>query len=395
MGAIDGLNILAVNAGSSTLKFALWVGTDPVARGKVAFARNAHEPTKITVVDQNGATLREEELTSSAHDVAVDWLANWIVSRGGRLDAVAHRIVHGGQRFCAPTFLDDANLAELRALSPLAPLHQSNNLDLVDAFRHRFPEVPSIGCFDTAFHRTLPAIEYSYALPRYLRDSGIRRFGFHGLSYQFIAQRVAEARGTVEGRIVACHLGSGVSMCGMLDGVSRATTMGFTPLEGLPMGTRSGTIDPGAVIFMQTELRLSPERIADTLYRESGLLGLSGVSSGFQDLFISDDPAASFAIDHFCYRASRELASLASAIGGIDAVVFTGGAGERSSELRSRILDRLTWLGVLLDREANESHHERISDTKSAVEVYVVPTDEESVLAAQATALLIATPRTE
>jgi acetate kinase len=282
----------------------------------------------------------------------------------------------------APTRIDQAVLARLDRYVPLAPLHQPHNLSAIRMMLDRMPGVPEIACFDTAFHRTVPEVAQLFALPPRFAAAGVRRYGFHGLSYEYIAASLpAIDPRAAAGRTVVFHLGNGASMCALHGGCSVATTMGFTAVEGLPMGTRSGSLDPGVLLFLMDELKLGPRDIERLLYHESGLLGLSGISSDMRDLLASDAPAAALALDVFVYRAARELGSLAAALGGLDAVVFTAGVGENQPEIRARILERAKWLGVEVDAAANARQGPCISASGSRVSAYVVPTDEESMIA--------------
>jgi acetate kinase len=282
----------------------------------------------------------------------------------------------------APTAIDASVLECLDRYVPLAPLHQPHNLAAIRVMLERLPGVPEIACFDTAFHRVVPEIAQLFALPPRFAASGIRRYGFHGLSYEYVARRLPQidARAAA-GRVVVFHLGNGSSMCAMHAGRSVATTMGFTAVDGLPMGTRCGSLDPGVVLFMMDELKLGAREIERLIYQESGLLGMSGISNDVRDLLASREPAAALALDVFVYRASRELGSLASALGGLDAIVFTAGIGENQPEIRARICELAAWLGVELDPVANAGHGPRISTAASTVGAFVVPTDEESMIA--------------
>jgi acetate kinase len=289
----------------------------------------------------------------------------------------------------APTRIDDAVLARLERYVPLAPLHQPHNLAAIRLMREQLPGVPEIACFDTAFHRTIPETAQRFALPPRFADAGVRRYGFHGLSYEYVASVLPgiDARAAA-GRTVVFHLGNGSSMCALQGGRSVATTMGFTAVEGLPMGTRSGSIDPGVLLFLLDEMKFSVRDVERLLYQESGLLGMSGISSDMRDLLSSQDTAARLAVDVFVYRATRELGSLAAALGGLDAVVFTAGIGENQPEVRSRIAQGARWLGVELDETANRSGGQRISADGSAVTAYVVATDEELMIARHVAGLL-------
>ncbi len=379
--------ILVLNAGSSSLKFSVFtVGADAELQcslhGQVAGLLSS--PT--IAVKRGGETILQRTLAdgdishAQAADAVLDVLQHEMADR--RYLGIGHRVVHGGARFSAPTRVDARVLEELAACVPLAPLHQPHNLAAIRLLQERLPDVPAIACFDTAFHRSVPDIGQLYALPLQLAEAGIRRYGFHGLSYESIAQRLPaiDAR-AARGRTVVFHLGNGCSMCAMVGGRSVATTMGFTALEGLPMGTRSGSVDPGVLLYLMQQLHFDAAAIERLLYHESGLLGLSGISSDMRDLLASGAPAARRAIDVFVYRAGRELGSLVAALGGIDAMVFTAGIGENQAEIRRRICAEARWLGVALDEEANRAHRTHIGTDTSQVTVLVVPTHEEAMIA--------------
>jgi acetate kinase len=289
----------------------------------------------------------------------------------------------------APIEATGSILQQLERYVPLAPLHQPHNLAAIRAMLQRLPGVPQVACFDTAFHRTVPEVAQLFALPPRFAEAGIRRYGFHGLSYEYIASRLpALDASAAAGRVVVFHLGNGSSMCALEAGRSVATTMGFTAVDGLPMGTRCGAMDPGVVLFLMDEMKLGPREIERLIYNESGLLGMSGVSSDVRDLLASEDPAAALALDVFVYRAGRELGSLAAALGGLDAIVFTAGIGENQPEIRARIGQQATWLGVEIDPEANLAQGPRISSAASRTAAYVIPTDEESMIARHVLGLL-------
>jgi len=295
--------------------------------------------------------------------------------------AVGHRVVHGGLEFAAPIAVDTATLGRLERYVPLAPLHQPHNLAAIRLLMAELPGVPQVACFDTAFHRSVPEVAQRYALPERFAEAGVRRYGFHGLSYEYIASvlpRLDER--AAAGRTVVFHLGNGASMCAMRDCRSVATTMGFTAVDGLPMGTRSGSIDPGVVLYLQDVLGFGVRDVERLLYHEAGLLGMSGLSSDMRELLASGLPAARLAVDVFVYRAGRELGSLAAALGGLDAVVFTAGIGENQPEVRARICRDARWLGIDLDEHANRAQHRCISRPGSAVAAYVIPTDEELMI---------------
>jgi acetate kinase len=315
-----------------------------------------------------------------------------MVLAGGPIAAVGHRVVHGGGRFERPVVVTPEVLGELAALEPLAPLHQPQNLAGIRAAAAALPDAIQVACFDTAFHNTCPPVATRLAIPQEWHDRGIRRYGFHGLSYESVVARLPEVADSLPERAVIAHLGAGASLCGVLRGKSIATTMGFTPLDGLVMATRSGSIDPGAVLHLVLREGLSPATVETILTRESGLLAVSGISGDMRALLESADPRAAEAVELFCERAARETASLAAALGGLDAVVFTAGIGEHAPVIRARIAAKLGWLGLELDAAANAAHGPRISTAKSRVAVWVIPTDEEGVIAAQSLAAT-ASPR--
>jgi acetate kinase len=373
-----------VNAGSSSLKFAVYEGETRLISGQ--YEGLGVKPAS-GAVGSRGEPLEAPPLGDPAPDSPADvlpqlvaWLGRQLPGR--RLAAIGHRVVHGGERHARPERVTPALLDELQQLVPLAPLHQPYNLAPIRAALAMAPDQPHVACFDTAFHRTMPEVAQAFALPAELREAGIRRYGFHGISYEYIASVLPERAPEIAGgRVVVAHLGNGASMCAMRDRVSVATTMGFTALEGLPMGTRCGQIDPGAVLHLLIQRGMSAEDVETLLYRKSGMLGLSGVSSDFRDLLASADPAAAFAIEYFCYSAARAAASLAGALGGLDGIVFTAGVGEHAAPVRARILEACAWLGVALDPAANDRHGPRISTAGSRVAAWVLPTDENLMIA--------------
>jgi len=385
--------ILVLNAGSSSIKFCVFrwsdAGLQRDLRGQMASLTTAPQ-----FVAKRGAEVVSNQAFGPqpiTHVRALEILLDCLRSELGdaRLAGVGHRVVHGGLEFMAPTRIDDAVLARLERYVPLAPLHQPHNLAAIRLMREQLPGVPEIACFDTAFHRTIPETAQRFALPPRFADAGVRRYGFHGLSYEYVASVLPgiDARAAA-GRTVVFHLGNGSSMCALQGGRSVATTMGFTAVEGLPMGTRSGSIDPGVLLFLLDEMKFSVRDVERLLYQESGLLGMSGISSDMRDLLSSQDTAARLAVDVFVYRATRELGSLAAALGGLDAVVFTAGIGENQPEVRARIAQGARWLGVELDETANRSGGQRISADGSAVTAYVVATDEELMIARHVAGLL-------
>ena len=382
--------ILVVNSGSSSLKFAVYPArsndADPLVRGKVA---GIGRDPKLTVTE-NGTAIA---LTEPLNDIPVDATHEWLIARllerlRGRFVefnpvAAGHRVVHGGQTYSGPVLIDQKARGKLGELTPLAPLHQPHNLAAIDAIGRDAPDLPQVACFDTSFHRTQPRLAQMFALPRRFTESGVIRYGFHGLSYDYIAGVLPTVlRDRADGRIVVAHLGNGASMCAMSHRKSVATSMGFTALDGLMMGRRCGTLDAGVVLYLQRHEGMALEDVQHLLYRESGLLGVSGISNNMLDLEQSDEQAAKEAIDLYCYRAARELASLAGALGGIDGLVFTAGIGENSSVVRKQICACASWLGIDIDDTANAANAEVISDVASAVTVCVIPTDEEAIIAA-------------
>jgi acetate kinase len=335
----------------------------------------------------------ERELSGEApdHVEALEVLIRFLRAQlqDGTIAGVGHRVVHGGLEFMAPTRVDADVLGRLERYVPLAPLHQPRNLAAIRRMLERLPGVPEVACFDTAFHRTVPEVAQLFALPPRYAAAGIRRYGFHGLSYEHVASVLpALDPRAAAGRTVVFHLGNGASMCALRGGRSVATTMGFTAIDGLPMGTRSGALDPGVLLYLFDELGMSVRDVERLLYEESGLLGMSGVSSDMRELLASEAPAARQALDVFVYRAGRELGSLAAALGGLDAVVFTAGIGENQPEIRRRICADAAWLGLELDPEANGRHGPRISTPGSSVAAWVVPTDEETMIARHVVRLL-------
>jgi acetate kinase len=388
-----GRAILVLNAGSSSIKFCVFRldGRELVRdlRGQVSGIGTAAK----FVMRRDETLIEDRPLAqgSISHAGALEQLLDAIEAHLGaaRIVGVGHRVVHGGLEFMAPTVLTEEVLDRLDRYVPLAPLHQPHNLAAIRAVLERLPGTPELACFDTAFHRTIPEVAQLFALPPRFAEAGIRRYGFHGLSYEYIASRLpALDDRAASGRTVVFHLGNGASMCAMAGGRSVATTMGFTAVEGLPMGTRCGSLDPGVVLFMMDELALGPREIERLIYHESGLFGMSGVSSDVRDLFASRAPAAATALDVFVYRAGRELGSLAAALGGLDAIVFTAGIGENQREIRASICRNAEWLGVELDEAANARHGPRISTPQSRVLAFVVPTDEESMIARHVQRLL-------
>jgi acetate kinase len=383
---------LVLNAGSSSLKFAVYArlaakAVHPAwcveASGQIEGIGTA---PKFKARAAGGETLAEKDLGAAARDArgALAELAAWLRSHFGaaKLVGIGHRVVHGGSRYGAPVVVTDEVLAELKALIPLAPLHQPHNLAPIEAFRERLPDVPQVACFDTGFHRGQPAVAELVALPREIRDKGVQRYGFHGLSYEYIASVLPEAAPEIaDGHVIVAHLGSGASLCALRARKSVECSFGFTALDGLCMGTRPGAIDPGVILYLFQTLGMSAKDVESLLYKKSGLLGISGVSNDMRDLEASDDPGAKLAIDYFVYQAAKEIGACAAALGGVDGLVFTAGIGEHSAEIRKRICTASAWLGVELDERANAGKGPRITTSRSRVSAWVIPTNEELMIA--------------
>lgn len=391
--------ILALNAGSSSIKFSLFVTTGRVDALSLVYQGEVEglgsEP-RFLVSDITGQRLVDEQLmakaaTTLSHEEALGVLLEWIDHHEKELTliAVGHRVVHGGTLFLAPVLVDSVVINQLEQLVPLAPLHQPHNLAAMRSIARMKPDVPQVACFDTAFHCTQPPVARAFALPRDVTDLGVKRYGFHGLSYEYIASVLPDYAGAIaDGRVVVAHLGNGASMCAMQGRKSRATTMGFTALDGLPMGTRCGAIDPGVLLYLVSEQHMDIPAMTDLLYHRSGLLGVSGLSSDMRELLASDDPSAVKAIDLFVYRIGRELGSLVAALGGLDVLVFTAGIGEHADRIRARVCQDAQWLGVRLDKEANRASGPKISTDSSGVSVWVIPTDEDMMIARHTNALI-------
>jgi acetate kinase len=388
---------LTLNAGSSSIKFALYglEAAEPALLASGQVERIGDTPS-LTVRAADGTPLADRSLAhEDAHDHAGAGAVILALVRErfpqAEVAVVGHRVVHGGSLHEGPVVLDEETIAGLRRLEPLAPLHQPHNLAGIEAARRAFPGVLQVGCFDTAFHRGHPFVNDVFALPRAYYDKGVRRYGFHGLSYEFIAGALAErAPELAAGRVVAAHLGNGASMCALHGGRSVASTMGFSALDGLPMGTRCGQLDPGVLLYLLKEEGMDADAIADLLYNRSGLLGLSGISNDMRTLEESHAPEARDAIDYFVFRIRRELGGLAAALGGLDGLVFTGGIGAHSALVRERVCEGLDWIGITLDPEANAADARVISAAGSRAAVLVIPTDEERVIARAASRLLAA-----
>ncbi|PWC89004.1 acetate/propionate family kinase [Azospirillum sp. TSO5] len=380
--------ILVINAGSSSLKFSVFRdhgGGDPVVTVNGQISGIGTQPV-FEAKDAQRRPLAEKIWGAgepSDRTALLSYLLDWIEERleGATLIAAGHRVVHGGIRHATPVLLTSAVLDELDGLVPLAPLHQPHNLAAIRALAEAHPELPQVACFDTAFHRNQPWQAQTFAIPRELTEEGVRRYGFHGLSYEYISRRLPEiAPDLGDSRVVVAHLGSGASMCAIHGGRSVDSTMGFTALDGLPMGTRCGTIDPGVLIYLMRK-GMDAGAIEKLLYNKSGLLGVSGISNDMRALLESSDPHAQEAVELFCFRIAKETGALAASMGGVDAVVFTAGIGERSAPVRARVGDKLAWMGVEIDAAANEANATKISTAGSRLPVYVIPTDEERMIA--------------
>jgi acetate kinase len=387
--------ILVVNAGSSSVKFQIFgveeagalrrlikgqldgIGTRPRLR--------ADASDKSSLIDRTYASDKVPEVPAAIATVA-SWLRD---TQSFNLLAVGHRVVHGGPKYDRPVVVNQAVVANLEQYVSLAPLHQPNNLAPIHTLMKSRPELLQVACFDTAFHHGHSTVADHYAIPERFYAEGVKRYGFHGLSYEYVAQRLREvAPSLAAGRVIVAHLGSGASMCALVNGRSVESTMGFTALDGIPMGTRPGQIDPGVLLYLLSEKGMTPKAVEDLLYRDSGLKGISGISNDMRDLQSSSDPRAALAVEHFVYRIALNAGMLAAALGGLDAFVFTAGIGENSPTIRGRIAEKLAWLGVVFDAAANSDGKSRISRPESPVALLVVPTDEELMIAQHTLALL-------
>jgi len=380
--------ILVLNAGSSSIKFELFDVVDGAPESRLdGQMEGIGASPRLIARNSGGAVLAEQRWAAAEvadHATALERIGRELAPAlaGRRIIAVGHRVVHGGPDLVAPVLVDDAVMERLRALAPLAPLHQPHNLAGIVAARAALPGVPQVACFDTAFHRSHAWEADTFALPPEFYDRGIRRYGFHGLSYEYIAAMLAaEEPGLAAGPVVVAHLGNGASLCAMREGRSVDSTMGFTALDGVPMGTRSGQIDPGVLLHLMMTEGMAPEAVQALLYGNAGLKGMSGISQDVRDLEASDDPRAARALSHFAWRVRREIGALAAALGGIDALVFTAGIGENARSLRARICEGLGFLGIALDPARNVANGREISAPGAAVRVLVLATDEESMIA--------------
>jgi acetate kinase len=379
---------VVINAGSSSLKFsvlrrAAGQGWQLESRGQV---EGIGTGPRFSAKDGAGQSLVDQTLGTSVNDArtALGAVADWL--REGHAAAhvvgVGHRIVHGGATYARPTIVTQEVLDDLRALVPLAPLHQPYNLAAIEAVWERLPGVPQVACFDTSFHRGQPPVAELVPLPADIRATGVQRYGFHGLSYEYIASVLPTVAPEIaEGRVIVAHLGSGASLCALKNRNSIDSTLGFTALDGLCMGTRAGALDPGVVLYLFQGLGLSAKEVETILYKKSGLVGISGISNDMRALLASSEPSARLAVDYFVYRAAKDIGALAAVLGGVDALVFTAGIGENSAEIRRRICQASAWLGIELDEEANARKGPRISTASSKVSAWMIPTNEELMIA--------------
>ncbi len=385
---------LILNAGSSSLKFCVYHRPEKenwqlASRGQI---EGIGTSPRMSAKDAQGKSLVEQQLDAvSDGRKALDSLAAWLRSiyGGARILGVGHRVVHGGAQFEKPTIVNQQVLDQLRQLIPLAPLHQPYNLGAIEAIFEQLPDVPQVACFDTSFHRGHAAVADLVPLPEDLTKEGLQRYGFHGLSYEYISSILPQVAPEIaKARVIVAHLGSGASLCAMKDGKSVDSTLSFTALDGLCMGTRPGALDPGVVLYLFQNLKLSPKEVETILYKKSGLLGISGISNDMRDLLESKGASAKLAVDYFVYRAAKEIGALAAVLNGVDALVFTAGIGENSAEIRKRICEASAWLGVELDPEANARKGSRISTAQSKVSAWVIPTNEELMIARHTASLL-------
>jgi acetate kinase len=386
--------ILVLNAGSSSIKFGIFVPgregnmLDMAYRGQIdGIGHQSRFVMEYARVSASDVLPVDDGISLQTHEEALQALLEWVQKHASDLHfiAVGHRVVHGGASFYSPVIVDAGVVARLEELVPLAPLHQPHNLAAIEALNRIDPALVQVACFDTAFHRSMPAVAQSFALPRTLTAEGIRPYGFHGLSYEYIAGNLPDDKKSgADGRVIVAHLGHGASLCAMVGRRSVATTMTFTPLEGLPMATRCGTLDPGVLLYLMAEKGMTVDAVADLLNNQSGLLGMSGISGDMRELLASRDPHAAEAVELFVYRVVREVGSLAAAAGGLDMLIFTGGIGENSSIIRERVCRQLGWLGVHFDSSANAAGDPQISKCDSPVSIWTIPTNEELIIAQHA-----------
>ncbi len=387
--------ILTINAGSSSIKFALFPLAHPISPDAELSGQIdgiGAQATKLIAKNKAGERIADQLLSGDQinHNQAFDALLKWFTASqtGWEIVGVGHRVVHGGDLYAEPTLINQQVLDHLTGFIPLAPLHEPHNVAGIRALQALLPSVPQIACFDTAFHRSQPKVAQTFGLPRALTEEGIKRYGFHGLSYEFIARTLPEHTAKADGRVIVAHLGNGASMAAMVGRKCQASTLGFSTIDGLMMGTRCGNLDPGVVLHLMETKGLSVKDMTTLLYKESGLLGVSGISQDMRTLLASDKPEAEEAVNLFCYRIVREIGSLAAAAGGLDALVFTGGIGEHAAEVRRRVCAELEWLGVKLNTDANAGDEIHINTKESTVDVMVIPTNEELMMALHVQRLL-------
>jgi acetate kinase len=385
-----GRRIVVLNTGSSSLKFAVYPLVPEAAPLESGAVDGIGGAAHMKIKDAHGRTTHDAPVAAETPHAAMHALADLPDGPlGGEIAAFGHRIVHGGPDLTRAVLIDDATLARIEAVSPLAPLHNPPALDVLKGLRKRFPGVPHVACFDTAFHRGHPAVADRFAIPDALYQQGVRRYGFHGLSYSYIAGAMkTQAPGIAGGKVVAAHLGAGASMCALVNGRSIDSSMGFSALDGLPMATRSGSLDAGVILWLQQQKGWTADHVESFLYHDCGLKGLSGLSNDIRDLLASDAPLAALAVEYFVYHIARTAGALAVSMGGIDGLVFTAGIGEHSVAVRERVLRRLEWLGFEADRAANEKSDGRITTKSSRAAAFVIPTDEERVISRETIALL-------
>lgn len=375
--------ILVLNSGSSSIKYTLYSGQSELLSGQISGLGATPHIKLVSHVSDTRIDRPLDAGEGNSHGAALGALLPLLEAEldGRAVDAVGHRVVHGGIDHAAPLRITPDVLSDLRKLEPLAPLHQPHNLAGIEAAREAFPQALQTACFDTAFHRKHPWVNDTFALPRPLYEEGVRRYGFHGLSYEYICSYLQSERPDVHaGRVIVAHLGNGASMCAIRNGQSIGSTMGFTALDGLPMGTRCGQLDPGVVLYLLTTKGMSPDEVSDLLYKEAGLKGLSGISQDMRTLTGSDDPKAAEAIDYFVFRIRRELGAMAAVLSGLDTIVFTGGIGENAALIRERVCAGQEWLGLAVDAARNEAGVEDISAAGSKIKVLVIPTNEEEMI---------------
>jgi acetate kinase len=381
--------VLTLNAGSSSLKFAAFSladGAEPsqLASGQIEGIGATAKGGVTTAAGEKSDLTFDPSGGRVDHQAAIGAILGWLGKAGydASVTAVGHRVVHGGPDLVEPKLIDESVIASLKQLIPLAPLHEPHNIAGIEAAMKAFPSIPQVACFDTAFHRSHPFIDDTFALPRSYYDEGVRRYGFHGLSYEFITRQLRKIAPQIAREdVVIAHLGNGASMCAVRDGRAVASTMSFTALDGLPMGTRCGQLDPGVVLYLMAEKKMSVDEVSDLLWKDSGLKGMSGISQDMRELEASSSPAAREAIAYFVSRIRRELAGLAATVDGVEAVVFTAGIGEHSWKVREAVLNEMEWMGIHLDIEANRANAQIISAKHSPTIVFIIPTDEERMIA--------------